>query len=259
MSSPIATRQKCPIWRRKPVSSEVPDPIRSGGRFHIVACEACGFIFVVDPPADTANHAEEGQQLVWRFRSRHEQIRRLLLAHLKPGASVLEIGCGRGELGYIMRNDPLSYIGYEPARGLAEFGIAAGVQIVREPYNGGRSADAVVIDNVIEHVTAGHAEMIRTAAASLNPDGLLIVITPNVDDLRRLSPTWRRKNLWVPPDHINYFSARDISRMFRDAGLVDRRFKFAPLTLSDWKYFPRAIAECLGLSILGHNVFGVKN
>lgn len=252
-----ATRQKCPICGENRFRQKFPID-RSGERFHIVACEACGFIFVVDPPADTANHAEEGQQLVWRFRSRHEQIRRLLLAHLKPGASVLEIGCGRGELGYIMRNDPLSYIGYEPARGLAEFGIAAGVQIVREPYNGGKSTDAVVIDNVIEHVTEP-AEMIRTAAASLNPNGLLIVITPNVDDLRRLSPTWRRKNLWVPPDHINYFSARDISRMFRDAGIVDQRFRFSSLTPADWKYFPRAIAECLGLSILGHNVFGVKN
>jgi SAM-dependent methyltransferase len=252
-----AIRVKCPICAGSQFQPKFPID-RSGERFHIVACMACGFIFVVDPPEDTANHAGDGQQLVWRFRARHQQIRRLLLAHLKPGASVLEIGCGRGELGYIMRNDPLGYIGYEPARGLAEFGIEAGVQIVREPYTGGKTADAVVIDNVIEHVTEP-AEMIRTAVATLNPNGLLIVITPNVDDLRRLSANWRRKYLWVPPDHINYFSARDISRMFHDAGLNDRRFKFAPLTLPDWKYFPRATAECLGLSVLGHNVFGIKN
>jgi SAM-dependent methyltransferase len=251
-----ALRHSCPICVGARFISRFPIT-RGGETFRIVACVDCGFNFVVDPPVDTASHVKDGQKLVWRFRPRHDHIRRLLLSRLKPGSSVIEIGCGRGELGYLMRNDPIDYVGYEPARGLADFGINEGVNIVRELYHGSRLADAVVLDNVIEHVTEP-AQMIKTAAKSLNPDGLLIVIAPNVNDVRRVSPAWCRKHLWVPPDHINYFSARDISRMFHDAGLVDRRFQFEPLRLSDWKYFPRALAECVGLSIFGHNVFACR-
>ena len=68
-------------------------------------------------------------------------------------------------------------------RGLSDFGIAAGVHIVQDTFKGEQTADAIVIDNVLEHV-AEPARMLDTAAASLNPGGLLIVITPNVDDIR---------------------------------------------------------------------------
>jgi hypothetical protein len=110
---------------------------------------------------------------------------------------------------------------------------------------------------VLEHV-AEPAKMLETAAASLNAGGMLIVITPNVNDIRAISPKWRKKNLWIPPDHINYFSAGDIQRMFSRVGLQPRRFKFEPLSLTDWKFFPRAAAETVGLSIFGHNVYTIK-
>jgi hypothetical protein len=46
--------------------------------------------------------------------------------------------------------------------------------------------------------------------------------------------------------------------MFERAGLKARRFGFSPLSLSDWKFLPRAAAETLGLSIFGHNVYAIK-
>ena len=46
--------------------------------------------------------------------------------------------------------------------------------------------------------------------------------------------------------------------MFERVGLKARRFKFSPLSLKDWKFFPRAAAETLGLSIFGHNVYATK-
>jgi SAM-dependent methyltransferase len=229
---------------------------RGGQTFKIVSCRECRFVFVADPEADTANHIDI-DKIDWAFRSRHFQIRRLLLAHLSAGQQVLEIGCGRGEVGYLLRSDPIQYVAYEPARGLSDFGIRAGIPIVQHTFNGEQTADAIVIDNVLEHV-AEPARMLEIAAASLNPGGLLIVITPNLDDIRAISPIWRKRNLWIPPDHINYFSARDIESMFERVGLKARRFKFSPLSLKDWKFFPRAAAEALGLSIFGHNVYAAK-
>lgn len=248
-------RTQCPICEAKNFSLKFAME-RGGQTFEIVSCRECGFVFVADPEADTANHIDVNK-IDWAFRPRHLQICRLLLSHLSAGQQVLEIGCGRGEVGYLLRNDPIKYVAYEPASGLSDFGIRAGIPIIQRPFNGEQTADAIVIDNVLEHV-AQPAKMLEIAAASLNPGGLLVVITPNVNDIRAISPKWRKRNLWVPPDHINYFSARDIDSMFKRVGLKPRRFRFSPLSLKDWKFFPRAAAETLGLSIFGHNVYAAK-
>jgi SAM-dependent methyltransferase len=221
-----------------------------------LSCRDCGFIFVADPEADTANHIDI-DKIGWAFRPRHYQIRRLLLSHLAAGSRIIEIGCGRGEVGYLMRNDPVEYIGHEPARGLSDFGIRAGVPITQTTFEGNQRADALVIDNVLEHV-AQPAEMLEIAAGALNPGGILIVITPNVNDIRALSPSWRKRYLWVPPDHINFFSAADIAAMFARIEMSPRRFKFAPLSLQGSKFYPRALAETIGLSVFGHNVYAIK-
>ncbi|ANW02279.1 class I SAM-dependent methyltransferase [Bradyrhizobium icense] len=248
-------RDHCPVCEHVSFTTSL-SVHRAAEDFHIVTCTACGHVFVADPPADTANHIDINR-IDWAFRPRHHQIRRLILSQLKPGASVLEIGCGRGEVGYLMRNDPLTYVGYEPARGLSDFGIREGVPILRQVYQGGRRADAIVIDNVLEHV-AEPRKLVEIAAGSLNPGGLMIVITPNVHDIRAvLSRSWRNRHLWIPPDHINFFSAKDINLIFRSVGLNSRRFRFSPLRLSDYRFFPRAIAETMGLSIFGHNVYAI--
>ncbi len=248
-------RTQCPLCEARSFSLKF-EMERVGQKFKIVSCSECHFVFVADPEADTANHVDMNK-IDWAFRPRHHQIRRLLLAHLSAGQQVLEIGCGRGEVGYLLRSDPVQYVAYEPARGLSDFGIRAGLPIIQRAFSGEQTADAIVIDNVLEHV-AEPARMLETAATSLRPGGLLIVITPNVDDIRAVSPGWRKRNLWIPPDHINYFSARDIEGMFARVGLKAKRFKFSPLSLKDWKFFPRATAETLGLSIFGHNVYAVK-
>jgi SAM-dependent methyltransferase len=248
-------RSHCPICKGTRFDPKL-SLTRSGESFEIVTCSDCAFIFVADPEADTANHIDI-DKIGWAFRPRHHQIRRLLLSHLAAGSRIIEIGCGRGEVGYLMRNDPVEYIGYEPARGLSDFGIRAGVPITQTTFEGDQRADALVIDNVLEHV-AQPTEMLETAASALNPGGILIVITPNVNDIRALSPSWRKRHLWVPPDHINFFSAADIAAMFARAGMSPRRFKFAPLSLQDFKFYVRALAETAGLSIFGHNVYAIK-
>jgi hypothetical protein len=84
------------------------------------------------------------------------------------------------------------------------------------------------------------------------------VITTKVNDIRALSPSWRKRHLWVPPDHINFFSAADIAAMFARDGMSPRHFKFAPLSLQDFKFYVRALAETAGLSTFGHNVYATK-
>ena len=255
--APRTRRDVCPICDSTRYASTLAVE-RQNKSFALATCGGCGFVFVTDPEGDTASHADHGA-LVWRFRRRHHQVRQLLLKHLKPGARISEIGCGRGELGFLLRNDPFKYVGYEPARGLSDFGISHGVNIVAglfdETHQG--ESDAVVLDNVIEHVL-DPVGLLRTACEGLKPGGMLVVIVPNRSDVRALSPSWRSRNLWIPPDHINYFAASDLRRIFSKLGLRMRPFGFEALGKDDWRYAPRALLESVGISLLGHNVYAVK-
>ena len=230
---------------------------RLGSRHELVRCSGCGFVYATTARRDTADHGEIST-LYWRFRSRHHQIRRLIHLNLKPGSRIVEIGCGRGELGYIMRDDPYTYIGYEPASGLSKFGQQHGVNVVHDFFKGEAAppADAIVIDNVLEHVLDPQG-LLADAVTTLRPGGLAVVIVPNRNDLRQVLRGWRDTRHWIPPDHINYFSMTDIERMFAYCGLDVKSFGFHALTIRDYRYFPRAILETAKISLLGHNVYAI--
>lgn len=250
-------RELCPLC-----GSPKRNPFRTirrlGSDHEIVKCSGCGFVYASTARFDTADHGEIST-LYWRFRSRHHQIRHLIHQHLKPGARIVEIGCGRGELGYIMKDDPYTYVGYEPANGLSKFGQGHGVNIVHGFFRGETAglADAIVIDNVLEHVIDPQG-LLADAVSTLRDGGLAIVIVPNRDDLRQIHPGWRESRHWIPPDHINYFAMTDVKRMFANCNLAARPFAFHALRLSDYRYFPRAVLEVANLFLLGHNVYAIK-
>jgi SAM-dependent methyltransferase len=251
------SRDSCPLCRSR---ERIPfrTVTRLGSDHEIVKCSGCGFVYAATARFDTADHGEIST-LYWRFRSRHHQIRRLIHQHLKPGSRIVEIGCGRGELGYIMKDDPYTYVGYEPADGLSKFGQEHGVNIVHDFFKSepASAADAVVIDNVLEHVLDPQG-LLSDAVTTLRDGGLAIVIVPNRDDLRQIVPSWRDARHWIPPDHINYFAMTDVKRMFASCKLDVKPFAFHALTLADYRYFPRAMLEIANISLLGHNVYAIK-
>jgi SAM-dependent methyltransferase len=251
------SRDTCPLCR-SPDRVLLRTVTRLGAHHELVKCSACGFVYAATARLDTADHGELSS-LYWRFRSRHHQIRRLIHLHLKPGSRVVEIGCGRGELGYIMKDDPYYYTGYEPASGLSRFGQQHGVNIVHDFYKRETApfADAIVIDNVLEHVLEPQG-LLAGAVETLSEGGLAIVIVPNRDDLRQALPNWRDTRHWIPPDHINYFAMTDVKRMFASCGLDVKPFGFHALTMTDYRYFPRALLETARISLLGHNVYAIK-
>jgi SAM-dependent methyltransferase len=251
------SRETCPLCG-SPQRSLFRTVRRLGSDHEIVKCSACEFVYAATVRLDTADHGEISA-LYWRFRSRHHQIRHLIRQHLKPGSRVVEIGCGRGELGYIMKDDPYTYVGYEPANGLSKFGQEHGVDIVHDFFSGQTAglADAIVIDNVLEHVIDPQG-LLADAVSTLRDGGLAIVIVPNRDDLRQMHPGWRDSRHWIPPDHINYFAMTDVKRMFANCNLAARPFAFHALRISDYRYFPRAMLEIANLFLLGHNVYAIK-
>ena len=237
--------------------------VRQGHRFEIVKCRDCRFIYVQNILSDTFTPDQEAPESIL-VKPRHRHIKRLCDHHFadvrnaggKP--RVIEIGAGWGGLAQVFNEGAdYSYTGFEPSRSRAGFCQSRGFDVRQELFRGGESAghaDAVVIDNVLEHVEEP-AALFEAAVSALSPGGLLVVIVPNVRDVRQLHPRWRNRHHWQPHCHINYFSSRDLMRLYRRHGM---RSRFFGPRGADWRMLPRVVMDQLGLHAFGLNCYGVK-
>lgn len=241
---------------------------RREAAFQIVRCRGCKHIFVANPQGETF-HSVQNPPAIVPERSRHRQIKRvcdhvLLQQAAASGVrSVVEIGAGWGGLAQVFSRDSrYRYVGLEPSADRAAFCRSHGFDVREGLFSGPQSVgivDAIVIDNVLEHVERPN-ELVRAAAASLREAGLLIVVVPNVRDIRQLHRRWRTRHHWQPHCHINYFSARDLAALFARHGLSFRFFGLEAVGGfgDDIELVPRILADAVGLHLFGLNCYGVK-
>jgi len=143
---------------------------------------------------------------------------------------ILEIGCGVGDLGSMLRLNKFDYVGLEPCREAAKEVEKKDLDVMLCDldyyYNNsnGHKHDAVIMMNVLEHVREP-AKFISVAKSLLKPGGLLIVQVPNdFSILQMATDNYRRKPdkefpYWVAiPDHINYFKLASLKAMVEGEG-----------------------------------------
>jgi SAM-dependent methyltransferase len=241
---------------------------RHGLSFSIGRCARCDFLYVTNPSGTTFDHVQDAPAAVPE-KPRHRQIKRVCDAVLKRAASgttarrIVEVGAGWGGLAQVFSRDPgWRYTGFEPSAARAAFGRARGFDVREGLFDGSGTAgelDAVVFDNVLEHVEGPRA-LVGEAVRALRAGGLLIVIVPNRHDLRRFHPAWRERHYWQPHCHINYFSREDLARLFGQHGMRLQFFGFEAVggLRDDAGLLPRVVADRLGLHLFGLNAFGVK-
>lgn len=143
----------------------------------------------------------------------------LHLEGLRPG-SVLEVGCGDGR-----------FLEAAAHRGWKSFGLdfdAAAVAAARRrgveadvgELTDGRYAagsfDAIVMNNVIEHLW-NPRETLAECHRILRPGGRLVMVTPNFDSLgrKRFGRNWRGLE---PPRHLYLYTSRSLRSLCRRAG-----------------------------------------
>jgi 2-polyprenyl-3-methyl-5-hydroxy-6-metoxy-1,4-benzoquinol methylase len=190
-------------------------------------CRGCQFIFadgddllrltalyehLSDPEYVESQHSR-APQMRWL-------IHQVMRAH--PNArSLLDVGAGAGLLVAEALRRGLAAVGVEPSRSLVESAREVnGVELIRglfpQAQLAGRRFDVICLVDVIEHVT-DPVQMLRDCAAALGPDGLLMVVTPDVGSLAAglLGTRW-----WhLRAAHVGYFNATSIRRASAEAGL----------------------------------------
>jgi 2-polyprenyl-3-methyl-5-hydroxy-6-metoxy-1,4-benzoquinol methylase len=158
----------------------------------------------------------------------------MYLGGIKPG-KVLDVGCGNGAFLALMRSAGWDVAGLETdpkaARLASErLGVPIHVgQLCQGAYETS-SFDAVTLHHVIEHVYDPIGVMAECRRI-LKPDGLLVVVTPNLASVghRWFGANWRGLE---PPRHLHLFTSEALAVCARSAKirikLLQTSTKMAP-------------------------------
>jgi SAM-dependent methyltransferase len=250
-------------------ASLVNETAVDGHVYETVACVSCGAIFVRNPKGTTVSEAGKSAKevSVVRPKRRHYHTKNLFENYDGFGndqpVRVIEIGAGTGPLALALRENTdktYDYLGFEPSEGRAAVCKQHDIQVVSDFFRAkdlSSPADAIVIDNVLEHVADPRA--IMEAAADALQRGLLVVIVPNFHDVRRFIPSWRDRHYWQPNVHINFFTEESLGRLFKDAGFTFHHFGLSTLDLpKDAAFMPKVLLDKLGLPIAALYCYGVR-
>ena len=164
-----------------------------------------------------------------------------------PGASLLDVGCGRGEMMEQMAARGWDVYGCDIASGkIASIAAALGSDRVQcgafeEIDFPTSSFDAITMWHVIEHFPDPYRAL-RKVYGLLRPGGRLVVGTPNWDCLE--ARLFRR--FWAgfdAPRHLIVFSTKSLCRALKDAG-----FEVSGVRPSLW---PNFVSESTVLALTG--------
>ncbi|MBI3771071.1 MAG: class I SAM-dependent methyltransferase [Deltaproteobacteria bacterium] len=196
---------RCQLGQLSPLPTDAELAALYASPAYFSGGDAVGY---ADYVADAPQHARS-------FRARLER----LLRH-GPIGDLLEIGCGPGLfLAEARRLGVTRVVGVDPNPWAVEQACARGVEAhvgSVETLDPSRRFDAVVMLDVLEHVVAP-LPFFAAVRARLQPDGRLLVMTPNIRSLlARLSG--RRWVSLKTPEHVRYYSPRSIRALLDVTG-----------------------------------------
>jgi 2-polyprenyl-3-methyl-5-hydroxy-6-metoxy-1,4-benzoquinol methylase len=137
------------------------------------------------------------------------------------GRSLLDVGAYIGVFVDVARQNGWQATGVEPSRWAAAVAQRQGLPVLlgtqHAPELQGQRFDVITMWDVIEHVDDPAAE-IRQAYQLLQPGGLLVIHTMDVDSLaaRLMGPRWP----WLMDMHIYYFSQATLAKMLQQNGFT---------------------------------------
>lgn len=250
-----------PVYRKQ-------DRYGSGEWFEVVRCTACGLMRVNPRPPGEAIARYYQDTYSWKadqpvagllprmIRAAEHWYRFHLLGYeagkvmrfcrLKPGAEILDVGCGSGDRLLVYRQLGLEPYGVEIssaaeyARDHLSLAVRCG-NLAQAAYDD-EQFDVVTLYNVLEHLHAPKAEL-QEIHRILRPGGCLVVEVPSADCLQRkiFGPRWSA--LDVPRD-LAYWTPELLRRM-----MAEGRFEVEKIDQwTSWLHPPMIVLTlCPGL------------
>ena len=213
------------------VKREVKSP-HNGEFYHLYFCTSCRshFFDVAQFEVSLKNLYEDLSKCRGEFPedfspSRKWQKHADLIERISrsPVTSILDVGCRTGD--FLMHFKPeVQREGIELSDHFAEIARKRGLTIYNdyiENVSFPRTYDIITSFAILEHLE-NPLVFLDKLSAILNPSGLLVVLIPTYNCLkRRLIDLWGKHwHMYTPPEHLNYFSRR-----FLDTYLGSKGFR----------------------------------
>jgi SAM-dependent methyltransferase len=172
----------------------------------------------------------------------------LVERHVRPPATLLDVGCGTGEVLLAARSRGWTVHGVEPVVESAAMardtrGLDVRCAVLEESGFAEHSFDVVCAIHVLEHMTDA-VNFIRMIARWARPGGLVFIEVPNWRSLDRRSAgaSW---GLLRPLEHLSHFSPASLTHTMQRAGLNRVRAR-TPSFLWSEQSFDQVVSD-LGL------------
>jgi SAM-dependent methyltransferase len=219
------TEVACPLC-----GSSLAAPLFTKRRTDYWACAGCTFRFstpAVNPNLTTALEGYEAAYLQYLApdagdAANFEALYRWMaeFASLER-TRLLDVGAGSGKLVRFLRGRGIDARGIEPSRALFDRFLAADAAFTCATLDefhasGPHTFDVVTAFDVIEHVP-DPAEFLRAVSALLEPGGIVLISTPDVESLT--AKVFGRRWHFYYPYHLSYLGPRTIARAAAPHGL----------------------------------------
>jgi 2-polyprenyl-3-methyl-5-hydroxy-6-metoxy-1,4-benzoquinol methylase len=211
--------------------------------FVFVRCRACGLTYLRNRPApDTLGiiyppsyyrYAAFLGPITTRLRAVVQGGRvRTLRRWLSSGATVMEVGCGEGQLLQAIKADgdpSWRVVGVDISEEACEALRRTGLEMRCAQFEDldwpAATVDIVIMNQVIEHLADPRACVAR-AAALLRPGGLLLIETPSVGSWDRDWVAPDKWGGWHCPRHWSLYTRESLSALLEQQGLRVERTEY---------------------------------
>ena len=229
----VTTGQDCPICRangphpHKVTSSTPASPVGHADYFQ---CRNCGGVFAVpfsypdySEDYDFADYLRFYQEVGAGLEAMTQPLD--LALSIRPSKSLIDVGCGVPfVVDYARREYGLQAEGLDPSNYGRRGGESLGVEVIGELLGAGsrfdgQSFDILYSSEVIEHVE-DPAAFLEILVKHLNTDGILILTTPNAENLSPKTDSLTNVSIVWPGIHHALFSPPAMEKALKAAGLV---------------------------------------
>lgn len=184
----------------------------------------------------TSDYGYETPEPTWSNRYLWPPVRDILQSRLRPGSTIMDLGCGNGATAGMLVEQGYAVTGVDPS--------TTGISVAEKAYPRAKFArrtayddlagefgefDAVVSLEIVEHCYWPR-KFAGNVVALLRPGGLAVISTPFHGYWKNLALALAGKfdAHWSPlwdGGHIKFWSERTLRALLEEAGLVDIAFR----------------------------------